>query len=61
MAVTGLVVILAERFEVKRAPTRARVVGRKEIARWLRRQRSVLDATAVDAIFAVARRSTTWL
>ncbi len=58
--VTGVVVILADTFDVKREPIRARVVSRREIARWLRRQSPVLDTRDIDAIFAVARRSTTW-
>ena len=59
--VTGVIVILADVLDVKREPIRARVVSRREIARWLRRQPRVLDTRAIDAIFVVARRSTTWM
>ena len=61
VGVTGVVVVLASALEFGGQPTRARVVGRKEIARWLRARPAVLDATAVAAIYAVARQSTTWL
>jgi hypothetical protein len=61
VAATGVVVIVADSLKFAGKPTRARVVGRKDIAYMLRRQRVVLDGTAVDSIFAMARRSTTWL
>jgi hypothetical protein len=61
VSVTGVVVILADALVVKREPTRARVVPRREIAGWLRRQPALLDTRAVEAIFSVARRSTTWM
>ncbi len=61
VGVTGVLVILADTLDVKREPLRARVVTRREIARWLRRRPRLLDSRAVDAIFAVARRSTTWM
>jgi hypothetical protein len=61
VAATGVVVIVADSLKFAGKPTRARVVGRKDIAYMLRRQPAVLDGTAVDSIFAMARRSTTWL
>jgi hypothetical protein len=61
VAATGVVVIVADSLKFAGKPTRARVVGRKDIAYWLRRQPPALDATAVESIFAMARRSTTWV
>jgi hypothetical protein len=61
VAVTGVVVVVADSFKVAGTPTRARVVGRKDIAYWLRKQPKVLDAAAVDSIYAMARRSATWV
>ena len=61
VGVTGVVVVLASALVFGAHPTRAQVVGRKEIARWLRSRPPVLDAPAVASIYAVARQSTTWL
>jgi hypothetical protein len=61
VVVTGVVVILASALEFGGHPTRAEVVGRKDIARWLRSRPPVLDASAVASIYAVARQSTSWL
>jgi nuclease-like protein len=60
VAVTGVVVVLASALHFGSHPTRTPVVGRKEIARWLRAQPPVLDAATVASIYAVARQSTTW-
>jgi hypothetical protein len=45
---------------VKKAPDDVFVVPRAQVARWLRRRPEVLRADAIEAIFAIARRSTTW-
>jgi hypothetical protein len=45
---------------VKKAPDDVFVVPRAQVARWLRRSPEVLAADAIEAIFATARRSTTW-
>ena len=60
IAVTGVVVIVADSLTFAGTPTRARVVGRTDIAHWLRRQPVVIDEPTVESIFAMARRSTTW-
>jgi hypothetical protein len=61
VAVTGVVVIVADSLQFAGTPTRARVVGRNDIAHWLRRQPVVLGSEVVDSVFAIARRSTTWV
>jgi hypothetical protein len=37
------------------------VLRRKDVATWLRKQAEVLSPDDVDAIYDMARRSTTWL
>jgi hypothetical protein len=48
-------------FTVKQQPDDVRVVGSRELARWLRKLPPVLEGEAVELIYAAARRSTTWL
>jgi hypothetical protein len=59
--VAGVVVpVRAADVAVKKAPDDVFVVPRAKVARWLRRRPEVLRADAIEAIFATARRSTTW-
>ena len=59
--VAGLVVpVRADDVTVKQAPDDVFVVTPAQVARWLRNRPEVLRADAIEAIFASARRSTTW-
>jgi hypothetical protein len=59
--VAGVVVpVRAADVAVKKAPDDVFVVSRAQVARWLRRRPEVLSADAIETIFAIARRSTTW-
>jgi Nuclease-related domain len=60
--VASLVVpVRAADVTVKQAPDDVIVVTRARVARWLRKRPDVLRADAIEAIFASARRSPTWL
>ena len=48
-------------FTVKQQPDDVRVVGSRELARWLRKLPPVLEGEAVELIYAEARRSITWV
>lgn len=41
-------------------PEGVTVVDRMQIAKWLLRHGEILEQSAIDAIYEVARRSTTW-
>lgn len=56
-----VVVVMCSDFRVKGRPSDVYVVGRREIQKWLERRPAVLDADAVDHIYAIARRDSTWL
>lgn len=59
--VTGVLVpVNAGDITIKKPPVDVRVVNRRRLRRWLRRQPEVLDGPACVAIFEQARRSTTW-
>jgi hypothetical protein len=58
---TPLIVVLCDELVVKRQPPDVQVVGRRDIALWLRKRPAVLTAADTDAIWDHARRSTTWL
>lgn len=58
--VTGVVVMLADELVVKAQPSGVHVVGRRDIARWLKKRPVTLGADDVQRIFEQARRSTTW-
>jgi hypothetical protein len=59
--VTGVVVpVNASDITIRSAPQGVHVVGRRRLARWLRRRDDVLDEQTVAAIFEVARRPATW-
>ncbi|KQT90974.1 hypothetical protein ASG49_13715 [Marmoricola sp. Leaf446] len=55
-----LVTVNAGDFVVKAQPTGVHVVLRMQVAKWLLRLGPTLDEEQVDAIYDVARRSTTW-
>ncbi|HEX8768122.1 MAG TPA: nuclease-related domain-containing protein, partial [Jatrophihabitans sp.] len=62
--VTGLIAIISDRtkFTVKSQPPGGdvHVLARRKVADWLSHRGQVLTAAQVDAVFQVARRSTTW-
>lgn len=59
--VLGLVVpVGAKDVTVKRPPNGAFVVPRRQVARWLSQRRQVLDERVIEAVYDIARRSTTW-
>jgi Nuclease-related domain len=61
VSVTGVVVpVGADDVTIKQAPADVHVVTRMRLARWLRARPVVLTDPQVEAIFAAARRSTTW-
>jgi len=59
---TGIVVpVGADDIVIKTPPTDVHVVNRRALAEWLRERPAVLTDDAIDAVFAAARRSTTWV
>jgi hypothetical protein len=59
--VEGLVVTVnADDVKVKSQPDGVTVVPRMQTARWLLRHGDILDTNTIEAIYEVARRSTTW-
>ena len=56
-----IVVVNADSLTVKEQPVGVDVLYRRQVRRWLERQRVVLEATSVERIFEVARRSSTWV
>ncbi len=58
--VTGVVVVIADRLDIKGMPPETPVVGRKNIADWLRSQPLRLNGTQIETIYAVGRRPGTW-
>lgn len=61
VSATGVIVpVGADSLTVKRQPAEVWVVPRMQIHRWLAARPPVLDVAEIDAIFEVARRSTTW-
>jgi hypothetical protein len=61
VAVRPLIVIMASDLRIKGSPEGVNVVGRKRIFKWLAGQTPTLTRDAVDAIYAVARRRSTWV
>lgn len=57
---TPLIVVLCDSLIIKQQPAGVHVVGRRDIALWLRKRPAVLAAAEIDAIWEHARRSTTW-
>ena len=62
VAVRGIIAVVgaARGFTVKSQPKDVEVVARRDIARWIAHRQPVLTPEAVQRLFAVARRSTTW-
>lgn len=59
--VEGLIVTVnAEDVVVKSQPEGVSVIPRMQVAKWLLRHGEILNQPTVDAIYEVARRSTTW-
>lgn len=58
--VTGVVVVLADELTHKGHPDPVKVVGRRDIAGWLRSHPARLSPDQVLTVYDVARRSTTW-
>ena len=58
---TGVIVIAnAEEVTIKTQPTGVHLLWRHVLVRWLRSLPTVLDDRRIDAIYEMARRSTTW-
>jgi Nuclease-related domain len=60
VVVHPVVVIMADELVVKGSPNQVDVVGRRKVADWLERRPSHLTADRIEAIYAVARRRSTW-
>jgi hypothetical protein len=57
----GVIAVIDPRnFTIKEQPADVAVTTRVQLSRWLARQPQVLDPDQVDAIFGIARRSSTW-
>jgi Nuclease-related domain/Protein of unknown function (DUF2510) len=57
----AVIVVLAARLTVKQQPQGIGVVKRRQIVTWLSKQPLVLQPEAVECIYTIARRDTTWL
>lgn len=57
----GVIAVIDPReFTIKESPADVTVTTRVQLRRWLAKQPPVLDPTQVDAVFTLARRSSTW-
>jgi hypothetical protein len=57
----GVIAVIDPRnFTIKEQPADVAVTTRVQLSRWLARQPQVLDPHQIDAIFGIARRSSTW-
>jgi hypothetical protein len=57
----GLIVVVnADSFTIREQPVGVDVLYRRQLRRWLEKQPVMLEPTAVERIFEVARRSATW-
>ncbi len=61
VAARPLIVIMANDLRIKASPEDVGVVGRKRISKWLASQRPILTNDSVEAIYAIARRRSTWV
>jgi hypothetical protein len=61
VVVHPVVVIMADELVVKGSPHEVDVVGRRKVAEWLDRRPAHLSADRIEAIYAVARRRSTWM
>jgi hypothetical protein len=58
--VTGVIVVIADRLDVRGMPLDTPIVGRKTIVGWLRSQPVRLSRLQIESIYAVARQRGTW-
>jgi hypothetical protein len=58
--VTGVVVVIADRLDIKGMPPHTPVVGQKRIVQWLTSQPLRLAPQQVESIYAAARLPGTW-
>ena len=58
--VTGVIVVIADRLDIRGMPPHTPVIGRKRIADWLRSQPTRLSAPGIESIYAAARKQATW-
>lgn len=58
--VEPIIVVIAAELTIKAQPTDVHVVARKRIGKWLERRPATLSPWAVEAIYEMARRDTTW-
>ena len=58
--VEPIIVVIAAELTIKAQPTDVHVVARKRIGKWLERRPATLSPAAVEAIYEMARRDTTW-
>ncbi len=56
-----VIVVMANDLRIKGSPDGVTVIGRRRIAKWLVDQPPILTSGAVDEIYAVARRRSTWV
>ncbi|NNN10230.1 MAG: NERD domain-containing protein [Acidimicrobiaceae bacterium] len=61
VAVSPVIVIMASDLRINGSPDGVNVIGRRHIAKWLAAQPPTHTRDAVDAIYAVARRRSTWV
>ena len=59
--VTGVVVVIADRLDVREMPPVTPVIARKRIVDWLRSQPPHLSPAEVESIYGAARQPATWL
>lgn len=55
-----IVTVIADDVIIKNQPHGVTVVPRMQVAKWLLRHGDILTADQLDAVYEVARRSTTW-
>jgi hypothetical protein len=58
--VEPIIVVIAAELTIKAQPADVHVVARKRIGKWLERRPATLSPEAVEAIYEMARRDTTW-
>lgn len=58
--VEPIIVVIAAELTIKAQPTDVHVVARKRIGKWLERRPATLSPVAVEAIYEMARRDSTW-
>lgn len=58
--VDPIIVVIAAELTIKAQPADVHVVARKRIGKWLERRPATLSPVAVEAIYEMARRDTTW-